>query len=190
MCAAMPFHYFVDPAFRNFGIVVYDSDTDTFREAINFMPDEEYDARKKAGVTEADIWHLQALASFLNSLYRRFPTKDVHIEAPAGAKSSRAMKTMGSVLGVLIGWTETNGIVLHRYSRAEAKRAILGVIGASMKGSGKKWSKSVLKELVRERVTRRWKQIRLICTFRNKNESEHICDAVGIIFAARLKGNL
>ena len=179
------FHFFVDPAFRNFGIVVYDRAADSFIEALCISPSPEYDAMRKRGVTAADIFHLQELTRALMRLHGKYPAVAVHIETPAGSKSGRASKLLASVLTVIVTWTEVHGVPLHLYSRAEAKKSILGISG----GRGGK-QKSELKRMVKNIVTRRWSQLRKICAIRTMNESEHICDAAALIFAARTKGNL
>lgn len=185
----MAFHYFVDPAFRNFGIVVYNDVSKTFVEALHIAPSAEYDMKRKASVTAADIFHLQELTRQLMALRERFPVVAVHVETPAGSRSGRASKLLASVLSVLVTWTCTLDIKMYLYSRAEAKKGILGISGTSGLNKGK-FSKSALKKLVKEKVMAHWSQLKTICTLRNQGEAEHICDACALFFAARMRGIL
>jgi hypothetical protein len=134
----------------------------------------------------ADFNHIEQVVAFLNRMRRRFPkVKHLHFESPAGSRSNRASKTLGLIAGTMISWATALGIQLHYYSRAEAKKGVLGISGR--KGNV---SKSDLKKDVQKVVKSRWATLRVIENNRTQNAMEHICDAAGLVFAAEVRGDI
>ena len=174
----MTVDFFIDPGFRATALVVYDRAEARFRTWETYhRNDSSYQLIKKGlGTTVADIYHLEKVAKFLRSFKETYPEAErVFIESPGGSQSNRASRTMGMILGLIIGWTKASGMNVHSYTAFKIKKTLTGKNNAS-------------KEEVQEAVQNRWPALDINGML--AKDREHICDAMGLIVVAREEGDL
>jgi Holliday junction resolvasome RuvABC endonuclease subunit len=174
----MSVDFFIDPGFRATAIVVYDRAEGRFRTWETYHLNEpSYKLIKKGlGTTVADIYHLEKVAKFFQGFKNAYPEAErVFIEAPGGSQSNRASRTLGYVLGLIIGWAKAYKMTVHSYTAFKLKKTLTGDNNAS-------------KEAVEEAVRNRWPAVEF--DKMSNKDREHICDAMGLIIVAKEEGDL